>query len=245
MFESRRGGRTSGATRRAAAFWLAAAAICCALLEAASYVGDRLLARYAMLYVRSGSEGYAEYLAARDPILGWPSPAAFGQGEVDARGSRIVPSYPDPDAMTACVSAFGDSFTFGLGVTPAESYPNVLARAIGCRVNNFGVGGYGTDQALLRYRRFARDPAKFVVLGHYSEDIIRNVNQLRDFVFGGRFRFKPRFVLENGGLRLIPLPALDAAGFSHIAEEHERLLPYEFLRPGGAAGIVEFRFPYT
>ena len=68
----------------------------------------------------------------------------------------------------------------GVEVAAEDSYPNLLARELGCRVNNFGVGGYGTDQAFLRYRQLAEDSPRFVVLGHYSEDIVRNVNQLRD-----------------------------------------------------------------
>ena len=37
---------------------------------------------------------------------------AFGTGEYDASGSRIVPAFPDP-AGDSCAALFGDSFTWG------------------------------------------------------------------------------------------------------------------------------------
>jgi hypothetical protein len=177
-------------------------------------------------------------------VLGWSRTATGDRDEIDAVGSRIVPAFPDP-SLPACVSAFGDSFTFGSDVAAEASYPNLLARELGCRVNNFGVGGYGTDQAFLRYRHLADDSPPFVILGHYSEDIVRNVNQLRDLNASGRFFLKPRFVLERGELRLVPLPDLDVDDFARIATDAEQLLPHEFFRPGGDAGIVVRRFPYS
>jgi GDSL-like lipase/acylhydrolase family protein len=234
-----------GRARKHAAFALVTALVSLLLLEGMSYLGANLLTRYTLFYVPTDTADYATYLAERDPELGWVMPAKAGRSELDARGSRVVPSFPDPDASPACGSAFGDSFTYGEGVAPAEAYPNLLAQELGCRVNNFGMGGYGTDQALLRYRRLADAAGRFVVLGHYAEDIVRNVNQLRDLNAGGRYGLKPRFVLEDGKLRLVPLPILDADAFARIADDARRLLPYEYFRPGGAAGIVPLRFPYT
>jgi hypothetical protein len=45
-------------------------------------------------------DAYAHYLAARDPLLGWPRPARLVPPEYDAAGSRVVPAYSDP-----CTSA--------------------------------------------------------------------------------------------------------------------------------------------
>lgn len=213
-------------------------------LELVAFFGTKLLSRYSLFYEPADPAGYAEYLRRRDPVLGWSRTTTGDRDEIDAAGSRIIPAFPDP-SLPACVSVFGDSFTFGSDVAAEESYPNLLARELGCRVNNFGVGGYGTDQALLRYRRLAADSAAFVVLGHYSEDIVRNVNQLRDLNASGPFFLKPRFVLERGELRLVPLPDLDADDFARITTDARRILPHEFFRPGGAAGIVVRRFPYT
>jgi hypothetical protein len=223
---------------------LAAVSLSVLALEALAFLGTRLLSRYTLLYEPAGVEGYADYLHRRDPVLGWVRTKTGDRDETDTVGSRIVPSFSDA-SLPACVSVFGDSFTFGVDVSAEDSYPNVLARELGCRVNNFGVGGYGTDQAFLRFRTMVRDAAPVVVLGHYSEDIVRNVNHLRDLLSGGSFGLKPRFVLENGELRLVPLPELDAAEFARISTDAAELLPYEYFRPGGDAGIVVLGFPYT
>jgi hypothetical protein len=52
-------------------------------------------------------------------------------------------------------------------------------------------------------------------------------------------------LLERDELRLVPLPNLDADEFVRITTDAERILPHEVFRPGGAAGIVVRRFPYT
>lgn len=46
--------------------------------------------------------------------------------------------------------AVGDSFTAGSEVADAETWPAQLERLIDGPVINAGVGGYGTDQMILR-----------------------------------------------------------------------------------------------
>jgi hypothetical protein len=222
-----------------ALFWVA-------LVELTAFAGTALLAKRGFLFVPQDATGYEDYLARRDPIVGWPAPPTFGTGELDAIGSRLVPNFPEPGAR-ACVSFFGDSFTFGDEVGPAESYPNVVAGLLGCRVNNFGVGGYGTDQAFLRYRDVVKDDsAPFAVLGHYSENIIRNVNQFRGYLSPSRFGLKPRFVLAgDGSLRLIPLPEPTRAEYEEIAAGRPVTLQHEHWVPESSSGIVTGQFPFS
>ncbi len=71
---------------------------------------------------------------------------------------RIVPkATANPDA---CVLAFGDSFTFGYGVSDDETYPARLVERSARRVaaHNFGVLGWGPHQFLagLQSGRFQR-----------------------------------------------------------------------------------------
>lgn len=215
-----------------------------AIVEGFAFAAGRIIASRGFFYLPESDEGYADYLARRDPLLGWPAQDAAGKGEMDASGSRIVPSFPDP-ATPSCVTLFGDSFTWGDEVGPAEAYGNVLAQRLHCRVANYGVGGYGTDQAFLRYRDRIRDPAPVVVLGHFAENVIRNVNRFRGFLSGGRFGLKPRFVLgADGGLELLPLAQLSAEEYTDLWRRPE-LLPEEYFVPGGPAGVTVLRFPYT
>jgi hypothetical protein len=48
-------------------------------------------------------------------------------------------------------------------------------------VSDYGVSGYGADQAYLRFRRVP-DEAPVVILGIFGEGVIRNVNQYRGFL---------------------------------------------------------------
>lgn len=213
-------------------------------IELLSFLAGKILADKGLLYDPPHIENYASYLKTRDPVLGWPSRANFGHGEFDQSGSRIVPKYPDP-SLPSCAAIFGDSFTWGEEVTPEYAYGNVLAGLMGCRVANYGVGGYGTDQAYLRYDRVIKDNAPIVILGHFSDNIIRNINQERGFLTNQAIGLKPRFILEANKLKLIPLPILTEAEHLSLRTDAQELLPYDYFVPGGSSGIHSLKFPYT
>lgn len=215
-----------------------------AVLEGLSFVAARILLSTGLLVAPADLSGYDEYLGIRDPVVGWPSPTVFGTGEYDISGSRVVPAFPDP-GQDSCVALFGDSFTWGDEVGPADAYGNVLAERMGCRVANYGVGGYGTDQAALRYMQVVADDAPVIVMGHFSDNITRNVNRLRDFIGSGRFGFKPRFIVADDELRLLPLPDLTAEQYARVTTDADELLPHEFFAPDTWGGPGAMRFPYT
>lgn len=229
---------------RRGALYLLLALLLALVIELTSYVAARILLPTGLLVAQPDPEGYEEYLRVRDPVLGWPSPEIFGSREYDRSGSRVVPAFPDT-SLESCVALFGDSFTWGDEVSPRDAYGNVLAELLNCRVANYGVGGYGTDQAAIRFMQVVEDDAPVVVLGHFADNIIRNVNQLRDFVAGGRFGFKPRFILRDGVLQQVPLPVLSSEEYRDAVIRSAELLPYEYFQPGtwGAAGVMQF--PYT
>ena len=180
-----------------------------------------------------------------DPLLGWPSPELLGTGEIDSSGSRLIPSFPDP-GKEACVSTYGDSFTWGSGVPPEIAWSNVLSKLLNCRVSNFGVGGYGTDQAYLRFKSNERDKTKVVLLGYFTENLVRNVIQYQGFLYPGRgYRLKPRFILENGALKLVPYPPLTQDEYLEMGDDPAKFLKYDYLIPGGPAGTLRAGFPYT
>jgi len=224
--------------------YLLATLLVVVVVEVISYAAARVLLPTGLLVARPDVTGYAEYLKIRDPILGWPSPDIYGTGEYDISGSRVVPAFPDP-SLDSCVALFGDSFTWGDEVAPEHAYGNVLAKLLNCRVANYGVGGYGTDQAAIRYMQVVEDDAPVVIMGHFADNITRNVNQLRDFIAGDRFGFKPRFVLRENELYQVPLPLMTAEEYREAAYRGAELLPYEYFLPGtwGAAGVM--RMPYS
>lgn len=107
------------------------------------------------------------------------------------------------------LSSYGDSFTHCDEVEDEETWQEYLSELVQMDVYNFGVGGYGTDQAYLKYlSEYANRPTPIVVLGLITENINRIVNVYRPFYFprtAGRAT-KPRFVLKNGELVLIENP---------------------------------------
>ena len=153
-----------------------------------------------------------------DPDLGWtnaPSGVSLNQLETsNSLGYRGPREYavPKPDGVTRLV-CFGDSFTWGADVDDDGTYPAALER-VGANVEapNLGVSAYGTDQALMRFRRDGRDlEADWVVVGMMVENIGRNVNRYRPLwvPHSTLSCVKPRFVLEGDALRLIETPFAD------------------------------------
>lgn len=182
------------------------------------------------LPIRAVEAKVAEYLAIKaprtidDPDLGWTyvpgSTSADGRYHYDDRGVRAAPgagpraASPTPGALRFAL--FGDSFTHGEGVPFAATWGAKLELALrergaAAEVMNLGVGGYGMDQALLRFRKLGRalGPA-VVVFGFQPENVGRNVNLVRPLYYQHTdLPFtKPRFVEEGGALRLVNTPAV-------------------------------------
>ena len=216
-------------------------------IEAISYVGGRYLERVGVFYRPRFLTDYPAYLAARDAALGWPAADSFGRGDIDAGGARVSPAFPDPTEQPACVALYGDSFTWSNEVGNEEAWGNVLAHLAGCPVANYGVGGYGTDQAYLRFKSHAGRLAPVVVLCHLTENIMRNVNQYRDLLYAGQVcGFKPRFILDDEGrLVLVPIPSIPPDQYHDFGEHPERVLRCDYFVPGGSAGLRRLSFPYT
>lgn len=147
-----------------------------------------------------------------DPLLGWrPRPrtrlrGTNGEtvtiGREGLRGkARVV--MPKP-AGRLRIGILGCSQTFGTGVGDDETFSAVLGEFMpDAEILNFGVGGYGTDQMLLRYETLARNyDLDVVVLGFAFFHLTRNVQTFRFFA-------KPRFDLAADGtltLRNVPVP---------------------------------------
>jgi hypothetical protein len=157
-----------------------------------------------------------------DPQLGWTNrPRACTDDHlycVNAYGLRSNDDYTA--AMrpgTYRVIWTGDSFMFGFNAgledSPARQVERLLKeRGKNAEVLDFAVGGYGFDQAYLRYARdAARFDASVVVQGLQMENLTRDLTLFRIVAFPGTgIPFaKPRFLLRNGALQLIddPTPA--------------------------------------
>ncbi|MBC8182529.1 SGNH/GDSL hydrolase family protein [candidate division KSB1 bacterium] len=155
-----------------------------------------------------------------DSILGW-SPKPGRKGDLysyNSLGIRSAPTEysisPSKDVLRICI--FGDSFTHGDEVVFEKTWGNYLERNLkkidfNSEVINFGFGGYGIDQAFLRWREIgARFSPDLVILGFQGENVKRNVNIFRAIYMkhtASPFS-KPRFIMENDSLRLINSPTV-------------------------------------
>jgi hypothetical protein len=198
---------------------LADAAISLLLIEDGTFLGRPLPPFGAITHPRQRAwleaVGEREGIGRFDPELGWSwrpsSESEDGLFRVNALGARGPREYPvEKPAERTRLACFGDSFVFGDEIREEWTFESILeSRDARLEALNFGVSGYGTDQALLRYRRVGRLDADVVVIGLLLENIGRNVNRYRP-LWNTRTGFcaaKPRFLLgEGGGLELLPQP---------------------------------------
>ncbi len=129
---------------------------------------------------------------------------------INDRGFHDRDWTPAPPANTLRIAVMGDSFTEALQVEKGDSWVSLLPAALaahapcsllrpfpgGAETLNFGVGGYGTGQSWLTWRRDARPlKAQLVLHAVYFE------NDLRDNLVGGSATAAaPTFHLRNGDL---------------------------------------------
>ena len=145
------------------------------------------------------------------PILGWSYRAGYAAdgdtlNQAGMRSSREYPLLPT-DSLTR-VAAFGDSFVYCTEASNDACWSSQMETDWLVEVLNYGVGGYGTDQSLLRYllegRRYS---PSIVVVGFAPVNVRRTVNRFRRFLSPREGPwFKPRFKLVEGDLRVIPTP---------------------------------------
>jgi hypothetical protein len=134
-----------------------------------------------------------------DPVCGWISPK--DRPDVNSLGARSLHEY---DNLPQTISVYGDSWAYGLGLPVADSWPMLLEKAASRGVLNFGVNGYGTDQALLRLEDIHDTvPSSIVLLCITVENINRCVNIHKAFYQAQGFAPKPRFVLSQNGMELL------------------------------------------
>lgn len=189
--------------RRRLLFGVIVAAIVAGTVEGASFAFFRLAAdRFALVRPQQyvlGADTIAKLGWAYDVELGWRRRYETLYGE------RSRPR----DYWRPLATAFGDSFTHGDEVGDADTWPQALADRLQADVYNFGVPGFGADQALLRFRQVAaRVPARLALLAFELRNIDRVVNRYRPFLLPGTGipLPKPRFVLRDGALELLPNP---------------------------------------
>jgi hypothetical protein len=232
--------------------WLALILLLAGIFEGASSLALRLIKNSAGHFLVWAPDTvrlpqvWADAAGQWDDEVGWPSPQEATAPPRDRSGAKRNADFPEPG--NACASIYGDSFVWGDDIPPDDGWVEQMSRQLKCRVANYGVSGYGTDQALLRFRRMTGDEAPVVMLGIFPENVLRNVNQYRAFLGAGLHPrwLKSRFVLDaTGALEWVARPRIDLADFIALHVDPARIVPRDELRPGSHDGPVVAHFPYT
>ncbi|HUL49847.1 MAG TPA: hypothetical protein VLT79_07545 [Gemmatimonadales bacterium] len=204
------------------------------ILETASRLALLLIRPFVHEDVRPTAEIYREQserirvliahdstrLLAFDSILGWRyrSDHRDSINQTNGEALRSVREYsqrPGPGVLR--VAAFGNSFVYGNEVANETSWARqVELVAPRIEVLNYGVGGYGLDQAYLRFlREGMRYGPQVVLIGFSPDDLGRVVNVYRRFRSNREIPLvKPRYLLEpSGNLELVPAPFHDISDY--------------------------------
>jgi hypothetical protein len=154
-----------------------------------------------------------------DPTLGWV------QGGASALGAISDKYLSETDVKDRPLLFFGDSFIAG-ATTLHERIPQLLEKQLpGFSVLNYGVGGYGTDQITLRFKRETqrwKDRNPVVLVGILLKDMDRSLLTFR-------ISQKPYYRIEGGTLRLYYPRYRTNAEFIAKYRFHTKLFAYAAL----------------
>ena len=200
--------------------WLATIAVPVVCLELSGFAVTKLkpelFDQRTQFLAKLQPEDFAHFKAnSASRLLGWDNPAGRTVKQHNCRGVDITYTFDDDrlrvhsnaPARNATVLIAGDSYTAGEEVDDGETFPAVVERALGVPVANFGGGGYGPDQALLKLEALAdRFPqARVVVLAIIYDDVRRMLNSYRPVLAGDtgiKFGLKP--FIRDGQFQEIP-----------------------------------------
>ncbi len=174
-----------------------------------------------------------EALGTFDADLGWrPKPGTWTEVDrINAQGLRSEREYVPAPSGGRRLAVFGDSFVYGSDVTGEEAWPRVLERGDpALEVMNYGVPGYGPDQAYLRFlAEGAALSPQIVALAVTTPSLERLLTVVGSFR-ARSIATKPRFVLDDGGeLVLVPNPIRDADDAARIVAHPREILGFAAL----------------
>lgn len=229
--------------RRHLAFWTFSVGMLLVAIEVLARLASPTLQGLVGLQLVPTSEFVADHAARAEPLLsdpttrtvldsvvGWRYRPGFVSetDRINQRGLRSAREFtPVAPSGVRRVAAFGDSFVFGSEVANDETWIAELERDTeDFEVLNYGVGGYGTDQALLLYLRDGSEYSPEVVLiGFAPINLRRAENVYPRFISSTDVPVaKPRFTLDGDSLRLLPSPLSTRRDWERTISEPRRVL---------------------
>ncbi len=183
----------------------------------------------------------------------------LGWGSEKLKESTTIPT------KECRVHMFGDSF---ISFNPYKlveyqnefiSPENLISRKTGCKIYNYGVDGYGSDQAFLKFKDQIKKnnilPNDVVILSHLTENILRNSTRNLRLLYpdssAASTSLKPKLILKNGELSVISIPEslskrevaeINQKGVTTKTKKEENSL---FISNAVKGSPSEVKFPYT
>jgi len=140
-----------------------------------------------------------ELKAIPDPVLGWTNkPFNVHEDGYTTIEYGVRKNFDETAIRTGAALAVGDSFTEGWEVKDHESWPAFLEKLTTLPVVNAAIGGYGSDQTILRAEQMLPIvKPKLLLIGFHEIAIVRAG-------YSSYGAPKPYFTIENGELRYHP-----------------------------------------
>lgn len=137
-------------------------------------------------------------VAVHDPLLGWGMRANVKSDGFNTLDHGVRRNFGETELRAGGLLAVGDSFTAGSEVRDEESWVAQLEKLIGEPVINGAVGGYGTDQIVLRAEQLIPIVKPHTVIVGFLVDDIKRAG------FSSYGQPKPYFRLVKGELEYHP-----------------------------------------
>lgn len=169
--------------------------------------------------------------AVPDPVLGWILRTNYKSDGFNTIDYGIRRNGDESMVRTGAVMAVGDSFTEGWDeVKDDGTWPAHLEKLIGEPVVNTAIGGYGSDQVLIRAEQMlAIVKPRTLIIGLNEIDIFRAGHA----PFGAP---KPYFSLKDGELEFHPPEPLERRDDAHVLNA----IGYRLRNALGYSAIADF-----
>ncbi|MFO0992641.1 MAG: SGNH/GDSL hydrolase family protein [Hyphomicrobiales bacterium] len=169
--------------------------------------------------------------AVPDPVLGWILRTNYRSEGFNTIDYGVRRNGDESTVRTGAVMAVGDSFTEGWDeVHDDGTWPAHLEKLLGEPVVNTAIGGYGSDQVLIRAEQMLPIvKPKTLIIGLNEIDIFRAGHA----PFGAP---KPYFTLKDGALEFHPPEPLERRDDAHILNA----LGYNLRNALGYSAMADF-----
>ena len=230
-------------------FYIILSVLVCCFIEAASFASLLILRKikdinYQPIFTKKLSRPHKKLLKnlikqdtnyiTYSSKLGWTLKPNGNIDDIYISNNDGIRSTKDysllPNKNIFRIATFGDSFTHCDNVSNNDTWQfNMNKTSPDLEVLNFGIGGYGLDQAYLRY---LNDGVKYnphvVMICFMSENIFRHVNVFRPFYLHNTSLplTKPYFHFDNEDkIKLINNPTPNLHDYQLMLQKPEMILP--------------------